>query len=231
MTGVRSGAVLQRALVAIATVLVTALGGAPAVASPPAPGTESTLPFRADWSRGLSGWGGSDDWSAAGGMLVSDGSGYGERASMIAPLELGAGDGIAIEAEIRLDRYADEGRFGGRASFGVAARVQKNGEGYGAGHCYSLGRYVPICAGGRHGEHRSVLWTAGSADVIDFGAFRPGDGWHTYRLELRGNRLTLLIDGAVAAGGQDNRYLMGSRVGLWSNRTAISVRSFTVTSI
>lgn len=205
---------------------------APPPTTPPSPArpTLTTLPYTADWSSGMTGWGGSDDWSTVDGMLVSDGTGYGERTSATAPVELGPGD-IAVEAEIRLDGYADAGQTGGRASFGISARVQRNGSGYGAGHCYSLGRYVPVCAGTEHGKHRSVLWTASDATTLDFGDFRPGADWHRYRLEVRGNHLTFLIDGSPILAARDNTYLRGSRLGLWSNRSKISVRSFTVSGL
>jgi hypothetical protein len=190
----------------------------------------TALPYEADWSGGMAGWGGSDDWQTAKGLLVSDGTSYSERAGVIAPIELGSGD-FAIDAEIRLEEYKDKGSSGGRASFRISARVQPNGAGYGAGYCFSLGRFVPVCASSQQGEHRAVLWTNDPARPLAFGQFRPGRAWHDYRLEVRGNRLALLIDGQVVLKAQDNTYLQGSRVGLWSKRGKISVRTFTVTEL
>ena len=135
--------------------LTTASRAASSIATLP---VMTALPYEADWSDGMAGWGGSDDWQTANGLLKSDGTSYSERAGVIAPIELGSGD-FAIDAEIKLNEYKDKGSSGGRASFGISARVQRNGAGYGAGHCFSLGRYVPVCAGSQQGEHRAVLWT------------------------------------------------------------------------
>lgn len=193
------------------------------------PAEATALPYAADWSGGLAGWSGTDDWSVVNGMLVSDGTGHDERVGMLAPLQLTDPD-MVVEAEIRLEDYLDAGRTGGRASFGVMARVERDGDGYGAGHCYSLGRFVPVCAGGEQGEHRSVLWNTDRA-TLDFAEFEPGGAWHTYRIELRGNGITVLIDGRQILESVDNTYLEGGRVGLWSSRCAVSVRRFRVTPL
>lgn len=222
---------LSAAPATVSTVATPTTVRPPTTTRPPAtpPAAATALPYAADWSRGPAGWSGTGDWSVAGGMLVSDGSSHDERAGMLAPLQLTEPD-VAVEAEIRLEDYRDAGRTGGRASFGVMARVERDSNGYGAGHCYSLGRYVPVCAGGDQGEHRSVLWNTDRA-TLDFADFEPGAAWHTYRIELRGNHLTVLIDGAPVLDAVDNNFLDGGRVGLWSNRCVVSVRGFRVTAL
>src|SRR5215213_1886228 len=55
--------------------------------------------------------------------------------------------------------------------------------------------------------------------------FNPRKSWHLYRVEADGNKIKLLIDGAVIAEGVDNTYLSGGQVGLWSNEVQLNVRS------
>jgi hypothetical protein len=43
--------------------------------------------------------------------------------------------------------------------------------------------------------------------------------------------LRVLIDGAFALSATDNTHLSRRKVGLWSNRSQISVRSFDVTAL
>lgn len=197
-------------------------------AATPQPRTTS-LPYIADWSAGPAGWGTTPGWTFTDGMLVSDGENREERAGASTPMEIDDA-AFAVEAEIRIDDYTDAGMSGGRASFGLMARIQRDGNGYGAGHCYSLGRYVPVCAGSQQGEFRSVLWVSDRA-TLDYGQFRPGDGWHRYRLEVRTNQFTFLIDGLQVLDGIDNSYGAGGRVGVWSNRAVIAVRNFTVAAL
>ena len=56
-------------------------------------------------------------------------------------------------------------------------------------------------------------------------------GWHTYRMEVKGNTIKFLIDGAPIVETADNRYLTGGKVGLWSDNAQISVRSFKVIAL
>lgn len=59
-------------------------------------------------------------------------------------------------------------------------------------------------------------------------AYNPGTQWHAYRFEASGNRLRLLIDGALRAEITDNRCLSNVRTGLWCTASQINVRSFKV---
>jgi hypothetical protein len=61
--------------------------------------------------------------------------------------------------------------------------------------------------------------------------FEPGKDWHAYRLEVRGNVCTLSIDGTVQGNVTNNRLLSAGRVGLWSNRYQLEVRSFKVIAL
>ena len=209
---------------------IAAISSTPAVtSSPSAPPTQSVLPYRADWSAGAAGWTGSDDWTAMGGQLHSDGTSYGNGAGMVAPLDLtGVGD-YAVDAEIQLLRNSDEGMFSGLASFGVVVQMGEDGRGYTAGPCVSSGIYT--CAPDQPTQRVAGLWADGGNTTLDVRPFRPRTDWHHYRVEVRGNTLKVLIDEAFALSATDNTHLRGRKVGLWSNRSQISVRSFEVTAL
>src|SRR5437588_470683 len=95
------------------------------------PSGRAALPYQADWSTGMGGWTGSQDWKAVGGMLVNDGSSYSQAASVTAPDVLGGTSDYTAEADIQLLQYVNKGL----ASFGLVVRSTSTGGGYGAGHC------------------------------------------------------------------------------------------------
>ena len=160
----------------------------------------------------MGGWTGSEDWVANGGMLLSQGEDFSTQAGATAPINLAGVDAYAVEAEIALVRaISDSGNFG------VVVRAQENGVGYGAGHC----------------DAAACLWTNVdfAQTVLDKAPFTPGQDRHRYRVEVRGNSLTFLIDGAQVLQVTDNTYLEGGRVGLWTNRSQVSVHSFEATAL
>lgn len=80
-------------------------------------------------------------------------------------------------------------------------------------------------------------WENGyNADEVLAGAgFAPGDDWRTYRLELHGGALRLLIDGKEIATTQldpgINPNAGDVEVGLWTQGVGVDVRDITVTSL
>jgi hypothetical protein len=166
--------------------------------------------YRADWSAGLGGWSGSSDWSVLRGELLSAGNG----GLVVAPLEVDSTGDFAVEAEIQLLRYQIT-----NGSFGVMVRIQDNGTGYATGHDESAGVIVL----------RTEL--GGGRPTLDSQPFTPGDGWHRYRIEVRGNALRVFIDGAPVLSATDNTFLTGKRVGLWNSGAQLSVRSFEVSGL
>ena len=60
--------------------------------------------------------------------------------------------------------------------------------------------------------------------------FTPGTGWHPYRLSVKGNTITASVNGHPVLSATDNLYLAPGAVGLFSDATQISVRSFSVTT-
>lgn len=233
MTSLRSASLL---MISVALLVLTGCAGPAPATSPvngaqPAPAPAATRPaagsstpsdptpapsgaviLRADWSAGLDGWSGSEDWTALRGELLSAGRIYRLEAGAVAPIDVDQAGDFAVEAEIRLLRYAIS-----NGSFGVMVRVQEDGSGYGMGHDGA--------------DDLVVLMSQPGRDMLDRQPFTPGDGYHRYRIEVRGNELSAFIDGAPVAGATDNTFLTGKRVGLWSNGAQLSVRSFEVTEI
>lgn len=117
-------------------------------------------------------------------------------------------------------RYARGGIFAS-ASFGIVVRASDGNSGYGAGHDAHAG-----------GPYRAVVWAIPDGKVLQDTRFHPHATWHNYRVEVRRNTITLVVDGAVLVGPvQDNRFLTGGRVGLWSDGVQISVRRFKVSTL
>lgn len=186
-------------------------GPASAAVDGPGPARIVSVLHRSDWSSGLDGWSGSDGWTALRGELLYDGRSFDLTAGAVAPVEIDANADFAVEAEIRLLRYEIT-----NGSFGVMARVQEDGTGYAAGHDAA--------------DEAVVLRTeeGGGRPTLDRQPFDPGEEWHTYRLEVRGNALRAFVDGGLVLSSTDNTFLAGKRVGLWSSGAQLSVRRFEV---
>jgi hypothetical protein len=165
----------------------------------------SDLLYQADWSAGLNGWFGSQDWKTLNGMLINDGAHDGIGLSITAPYSPNTAD-YAIEAEIQVVRPL------GCSSFGIVARADKKETGYQAG--------INYCE-----FHGAAFY---SMPELGFKEFDPGTKWHTYRLEVKGNTIKFFIDEAPVMETSDNRYLSGGQVGLWNDNVQLNVRSFKV---
>jgi hypothetical protein len=167
--------------------------------------------YQSNWSSGLDRWSVFPSWRVVNGMLVNDGSDTGWATSPYRPEKT---TDYAVEAEMQLVQH--QNCSNDEASFGVAAR--RTGEasgGYGAG-VTCRGSQTTIALGNEFGI------------ITPARPFDPTDGWHTYRLEVRGNLIRFLIDGALVAETHDNTYTSGGLAGLWSYRAQVNVRSFKV---
>lgn len=192
--------------------------GAVTTASAPraAPGT---VLYEADWSQGMDGWVGPGDWKLLGGMLLNDGTGdYSEFFPLIAPVDLAGTADYAVEAEIRVVEEA--------SSFGIVVRADNRGGGYVAGVGRGWNRTSAI-------SDLDGWWGTNDLNgrLVDGAIFDPRGDWHSYRVEVRGNTLRLFVDDAKLAEVMDNKYLEAGRVGLWSCKYQLEVRSCKVTSL
>jgi hypothetical protein len=74
----------------------------------------------------------------------------------------------------------------------------------------------------------------GGKDIGSAG-FDPGTAWHTYRLEVRGNKLTFFIDGAPVVQATDDEFITcGQQVGFYDGggvQRTVQVSSFKVIAL
>jgi hypothetical protein len=195
------------------------------VTSPPSPASPGTILYRADWATGMDGWTGSPEWKVAGGQLLNDGSSYSDQPSVFAPVSPANPD-YAAEAQIQLVRLSDGGAMSGVDDFGLFIRAGQPGA-YEAGICVSSGIYS--CPG--QNGHELFLSATGGNGALAARAYSADTKWHTLRLEVRGNSLSVLLDGYSLLTATDQRFLDPGSVGLWSNRVQVAVRSFVVTAL
>lgn len=179
----------------------------------------SVLPYQADWSNGMGGWTGSNDWAVVNGMLVNDGTHDGTSMTITAP-DLFAGiTDYTVEADIQVVKAAIY-----MPSFGFVTRATTDNTGYGVGFHYENGP--------GYNFDSAVIWQAqsGAAGTIRKQLFSPSTVWHHYLARLKGNTISEEIDGSVVLNATDNTYLRGGRIGLWSDRAQVNVKNFKVTA-
>ncbi len=187
----------------------------PTATSTPEPPTPTPIPptpaakpgdvlYQADWSQGMNGWGGTKDWKHGANMIVSDGS---EPLGVVTtPYKPDTPD-YAVEVEMQLTKLASSG------AAGIWVKVRT---GYRAGVGYWPG---------------TATVTAGEelyAQAIGGKPFDPGKEWHLYRIEVKGNTVRIVIDGAPRVEVTDNTYLDPGEVGLAAMYSQLNVRSFKV---
>lgn len=70
-----------------------------------------------------------------------------------------------------------------------------------------------------------------NGDTIGGAAFAPGTAWHAYRLEVRDNEYTLLIDGKQMVTYRIDDYSFPTAVGVFSLYDRVQVKNFSVLSL
>jgi hypothetical protein len=172
-----------------------------------------------DFSRLAAGsWRTSDDW------LVNDGSDpVAQPWLRFSSVPEGA---FAVEAEIRVENVlasvCDQ-------SFGLAAGTPGTSAVYGAGVFFPCGGAPPVAR-----LSDVSVWEDGyNADpVFAEDSFDPGQDWHTYRFEVRGDQIRLIVDGvgivSAAAPAALEPGASGAETGIWSQGAAVDVRRATI---
>jgi len=202
----------------------------PTAAPTPTP-SPTSIPrlYSSDWSKGMDGWTGGSDWSALNGMLVNNGTQYESNGepSIITPY-LPASADYVVQADIQLVRYSDGGAVTAMDDFGIVVRSPNEGGGYKLSICGSSG--LGYCGTGKN-NYEALL--SNGDPVYDTplaeSPLKPPFNWHNYRIEVKGNTITVSIDGGFVFQATDNKYLAPGRVGLWSDRCQISARNFKIT--
>lgn len=169
----------------------------------------------------LSDWA-SGSWSVDGDRLVFQVATNDAEAWTVGPFRPDE-DAYAVEAELRV-QFTD--RAVGCQTFGLVTATADIARGGGVAFgCPPQ----PIQAGLRDVSN----WETGyfRTPELDTAAFDPGDGWHTYRLEVRGRDLRLLIDDEDIAESTTTAGLpagVESEIGLWSQGVGLEVRRIAV---
>jgi hypothetical protein len=179
--------------------------------------------YASDWSIGLGGWPASYGWTVEGGLLRNDGSDFGDgnwlgglwnlhwvAAPYVVPTDL---THYAVEAEIRLAQRPACGSFG---------LVVRGAQQVGIHDCQ--GNAPPVVS---LRTHTPALLAATPMPA----SFDPSREWHVYRIEVRGDEIRALVDGAVIATSRDASLVGGGAVGLWDDHTQLTVRAFSVSPI
>ncbi|HEU5431293.1 MAG TPA: family 16 glycoside hydrolase, partial [Thermomicrobiales bacterium] len=133
---------------------------------------------------------------------------------------------FAIEIEARVKSLApnvcDQ-------NFGAVAGAAANGLVWGGGVIY------PCDGGSPRARLTDVTnWADGynHDQVLAATDFKPGNSWHTYRVEVRGGTLTLFIDGRklLDSPGARTNWQAGApgQVGFWSQGVQLAIRRVTV---
>jgi hypothetical protein len=181
--------------------------------SAPQPGE---LLYQADWTSGFNGWTIPQGWKTVSGELVNDG--------------ITNSDATQLALPPKITRYTP--------NYAVEAKIQYVRDGHGCGLDNAFGLSV---RGESSGDYRAGIISWGAAFIVDGDTCRndaltqvhyPLDtDWHTYRVEVHGNDIKLLIDGYSILETTDNHHLTSNSVGLWSNGTVINVHCFKVTAL
>src|ERR1700693_1875613 len=169
------------------TVPPQATGTAVRHSSPtPTPLPAGTVLYQADWSHVLAGWPGSQGWKAVQGQLESDSSG---SAAFTIPYRLSVTD-YAVEIHIQIVRVLQHGGY-----FSISAPKAPGKDGYQA-EVGNLEGSEPRPFGDHPTSGASIepVNNISQASGIPHD-YEPGSGWHTYRVEVKGNAASFLDNG------------------------------------
>jgi hypothetical protein len=166
----------------------------------------------------------SGSWSATADALVNPGSSAVAEPWLV--LSAVPSADFAVEAEIRvtgrLESVCDQ-------SFGLVAGSP------GANQVFGGGLIFPCASDTPRARLTDVsVWENGyNADpVLAEQTFDPGSEWHTYRFELRGDDVRLLVDGADVVSGTVGAPVDASsgdaQAGLWAQGVQLKVRRVSV---
>jgi hypothetical protein len=153
------------------------------------------------------------------GQLVDDGTNWDNTQFAHAPKITPYTANYAVEADIQAVRA------GNGCTFGLSVREDSIGD-------YRVGVRAP-------GPTAAFIFDQTSGvgcddyywNALTKASYSLDTDWHTYRVEVRGNDIKLLIDGQPVIETIDNHHLTGNSVGLFSNGMVINVRSFKVTAL
>ena len=193
--------------------------------------TQISLPagivlYQADWSHGLVGWQGAQGWKVGQGQLESDSSG---SAIFTIPYHLSVSN-YAVEIRLQIVRLLS--RIGG-SSFTIFATKAPGKDGYQAGVSNLLGSQPhPMAAHPQCQVFLDPYVDAASGSGLPR-AYYPSSGWHTYRVEVKGNEALLLVDGVMTSSASSDQtdVLSNGPLGLSSIQIILRVSSVRILTL
>jgi len=217
---------------ATSSVTVQLIGGLPPgsgtnpPSGPPAPGT---VLYQANWSNGTAGWLLTPDWKTVSGQLVNDGTNR-ESVNHLAhpPAITRVVANYAVETSAQIVRPSGASACGLGASFGITVRQDSSGD-------YHVGIGTDQEDRNWYANIRDQSSSNSCLDSTDtrlaHSDYSLDNAWHTFRVEVRGNNIKILVDGSAVLETTDNHHLTGNNVGLWSTGIVLNVRSFKVIAL
>jgi hypothetical protein len=180
--------------------------------------------YQADASTGFDDWTKAAGWKTVNGMLVNDGSSD-TVVFVAAPFDPTVPD-YAVEIEMQWLRE--------RTEYSTAGVVARGGSETG----YWAGLLGPAC----NRDGAIMLWSGEvlpdpqtcnrSMEVaIEGSAIERDSEWHTYRIEVTGNVIRVMVDDIVVIETSDNRFLSTGQVGVWSTNAQVNIRRLTVIAL
>jgi hypothetical protein len=185
--------------------------------------------YQEDGSDEWKGWVGSSDWKILNGTLINDGT-YDistEPPTIVAPYQVQGSANYAVEARMRVLRQSSKRQQ--PPYFGFSVRGSSGGSGW-------QGYWASFIPSSTNALEPSVyiqnnVASDFSQSVLAHAPFDPGTDWHTYRIEVNGNDIKVLVDGALALEVQDNQFLIGGQVGFGTANTELIISSFKIIAL
>jgi hypothetical protein len=159
----------------------------PTLTTPTLTATPAVL-YQADWSRGLTGWNASAGWTVVDGVLQSD---VGSERSVTIPYQP-VGPDYIVEFQLQVVSVPVTGGY-----YDLYAPPTPDANGYESG-VYALQAPGPRPANVNPTSHATIDPPDAQDPLASRNSlkdFNHGTGWRTYRVEVRGPRVSLIIDG------------------------------------
>ena len=181
---------------------------------------KGTVLYQANWSHGLAGWQGPKAWSVVGGQLVTNSL---TNTSIVVPYRPAVAN-YAIETRVQFAQMLVNIHNG----FIIYANDEPGKDGYQA-QMYQFALRGAGMAPPGYIDIATDMMVITSFQQHDY---QPGTSWHTYRIEVQRDEVTLFVDGTQLSQSitQENAISNGP-IGLTSWGIALHVSSFTITAL
>jgi hypothetical protein len=174
---------------------------------------KGTVLYNADWSKGNDGWNITGEWNINDGVLVNNKSTI-DTSKLLAPLQLTTTN-YAVDARIQTSET--------NYAFGIIVGSDGNSNGYA---CYMYHLYD-----GSVNITNDLSVNPRMTSPLQSHLYQVDTNWHTYRVEVRGIQITLLIDNQQFLQVLSSNHSSAREVGLIDENSAINVGGFKVTSL